>query len=183
MLTNAGDIYNELYCIYKNKYNKKINSLNTKNRIKLGYKKLRLADYYDYPSEEEQEETITDANEFSKHIAGEETDIYEELCKKHFNFQRPSDIFNSLNNINDIEKNNTLVNVIISGLKDLKKEIKEMPEEERKIEKLDNIVKLVEEILKFNKQKQEGQGIKVLTPSQMLSRLSISLAQLEAGNN
>ena len=52
-----------------------------------------------------------------------------------------------------------------------------MPKEERETEKPDNIVKLVEEILKFNKQKQEGQGIKILTPSQMLSRLPISLAQ------
>ena len=58
-----------------------------------------------------------------------------------------------------------------------------MPKEERETEKPDNIVKLVEEILKFNKQKQEGQGIKILTPSQILSRLPISLAQLEAGNN
>ena len=80
-------------------------------------------------------------------------------------------------------QNNEFVNVINSGLKDLKEEIKEMPEEERETEKPDNIVKLVEEILKFNKQKQEGQGIKILTPSQMLSRLPISLAQLEAGNN
>ena len=71
----------------------------------------------------------------------------------------------------------------VNGLKDLKEEIKVMPEEERKIEKTDKIVKLVEEILKVNKQKQEGQGIKILTPSQMLSRLPISLAQLEAGNN
>ena len=39
VLSNAGDIYNELYYIYKNKYNKKINSLDTKNRIKLDYKK------------------------------------------------------------------------------------------------------------------------------------------------
>ena len=30
---------------------------------------------------------------------------------------------------------------------------------------------------------QEGKGIKILTPNQMLSRLSISLAQLKAGNN
>ena len=30
---------------------------------------------------------------------------------------------------------------------------------------------------------QEGQGLKVLTPQQMLSRLPISLAQLKAGNN
>ena len=40
------------------------------------------------------------------------------------------------------------------------------------------IVEIVEEILKFNKQKQEGQGIKILTPNQMLST-----AQLQAGNN
>ena len=58
-----------------------------------------------------------------------------------------------------------------------------MPKEERGTEKPDNIVKLVEEILGFNKQKQEGQGIKILTPNQMLSRLSISLAQSEVGNN
>ena len=30
---------------------------------------------------------------------------------------------------------------------------------------------------------QQGQGLKILTPSQMLSRLSISLAQLKAENN
>ena len=55
VLINAGDIYNELYYIYQNKYNKKINSLDTKNRTKLDYKKLRLADIYDYPSDEKQE--------------------------------------------------------------------------------------------------------------------------------
>ena len=52
-----------------------------------------------------------------------------------------------------------------------------------KEEKPDKIVKIVEEFLKFNKQYQEGQGIKMLTPNQMLSRLPISLAQLKAGNN
>ena len=30
---------------------------------------------------------------------------------------------------------------------------------------------------------QEGQGLKILTPNQVLRRLPISLAQLEAGNN
>ena len=43
-------------------------------------------------------------NEISKYIAEEETDINEELFKRHFNFQRPSDIFNSLNNVNVKEK-------------------------------------------------------------------------------
>ena len=45
------------------------------------------------------------------------------------------------------------------------------------------VVEIVEEILKFSKQKQERKGINILTPNQMLSRLPISLAQLEAGNN
>ena len=58
-----------------------------------------------------------------------------------------------------------------------------MSKEERKTEKPDKIVKIFKEILKLNKQYQEGQGIKILTPSQMLSRLPISLAQLKAGNN
>ena len=73
--------------------------------------------------------------------------------------------------------------MINSGLKDLKEETKEMSEEEIKIEKPDKIIKIVEEILRFNKQKQEGKGIKILTPNQMLSILPITLAQLKAGNN
>ena len=83
----------------------------------------------------------------------------------------------------DKEKNNELVNVINSGLKELKEQIKEMPKKERKIEKSDKIVKIVKRFLKFNKQKQSGEGIKILTPNQMLSRLPITLAQLKAGNN
>ena len=75
------------------------------------------------------------------------------------------------------------MNLINSGSKDLKEEIKEMSEEERKIEEPDKIVKTVEDILRFIKQKQEGQGIKILTPNQMLSRLPISLAQLKTRNN
>ena len=38
------------------------------------------------------------------------------------------------------------------------------------------IVNAVSEILKFNKKYQEGQGLEILTPEQMLSRLPISLA-------
>ena len=35
----------------------------------------------------------------------------------------------------------------------------------------------------FNQLNQSGQGLKILTPNQMLSRLPIALAQLKAGNN
>ena len=60
-----------------------------------------------------------------------------------------------------------------------------MSEEERENERADKIIEIVERILAYIKQqqKQEGQDIKILTLSQMLSRLPISLAQLEAGNN
>ena len=44
-------------------------------------------------------------------------------------------------------------------------------------------MKIVQEILDFNKQNQIEKGLKILTPNQMLSRLPISLAQLNAGNN
>ena len=53
---------------------------------------------------------------------------------------------------NDKEKNRPLVSVINSRLKDLKEKIKEMSKEERKNEKPDQIVKIVKEILKFDKQ-------------------------------
>ena len=56
VLINAGDIYNELYYTYKNKYNKKIDRLSAKNKKKLDYKQLKLSDNYQYSSEEEQEE-------------------------------------------------------------------------------------------------------------------------------
>ena len=45
------------------------------------------------------------------------------------------------------------------------------------------MLEIVERILEFNQLNQAGQGLKILTPNQMLSRLPISLAQLNAGNN
>ena len=186
MLTNVGSIYNELYDIYKNKYNKKINSLDAKNKKKLNYKKLRLSDNYQYSSEEEQEgqeKTKTDMNEIIKYITKEEIDLNEEIFKKYFNFQRPSDMLMFLNKTNDKEKNIELVNVINSGLKDLKEEIKKMSKTEIEIEDSESIVEIVEQILNFNKQNQQGQALKILTPNQMFSRLQITLAQLQAGNN
>ena len=56
------------------------------------------------------------------------------------------------------------MNIISSGLKDVRKEIEEMSEEKRETEKPDKIVEIVKEILKFNKQVQQGKGLKILTP-------------------
>ena len=41
---------------------------------------------------------------------------------------------------------------------------------------------MFKKILDINKHSQEGVGIKVSTPHQMLNRLTIALAQLNAGN-
>ena len=57
-----------------------------------------------------------------------------------------------------------------------------MSEKEKKIEKPNETVNIVEDILDFNRQ-QQGQGLKILIPNQMLSRLPITLAQLKTGNN
>ena len=114
-------------------------------------------------------------NEISKYIVEEETDINEELFKKYFKIQKPSDMLMYLNKTNDKEKNNELVNMINSGLKDLKEEIKKMSKEEIENERPDEIVNIVEMILDFNKQNQQkGQGLKILTPNQMLMRLPIT---------
>ena len=60
-----------------------------------------------------------------------------------------------------------------------------MFEDENKTEQPDKILKIVKEIIDFNKRirKQQGFGLKILAPNQMLSRLPIILAQLKAVNN
>ena len=87
-------------------------------------------------------------------------------------------------NKNNPEKYNHLVSVIKSGLKDLNNKINKMSEKERENERADKIIEIVE-IFAYIKQQQnqQGEGIKILTPNQMLSRLPISLAQLQAGSN
>ena len=55
-LDNVRDLFNELYYIYKDKYNEEKDGLNTKNKNFFYYKKLRVTDDYQYESEEEEEE-------------------------------------------------------------------------------------------------------------------------------
>ena len=58
-----------------------------------------------------------------------------------------------------------------------------MSKRESKTKKPNNILTVVKKILDFNEHAQKGQGLKILTPNQMLNRLPIVLAQLQAGNN
>ena len=56
---------------------------------------------------------------------------------------------------NDSEKNNKLVSLVNSGLKDLKEEIKKMSKAEIEIEDPELIVNIIKKILKFNEQNQQ----------------------------
>ena len=138
-------------------------------RKNFNYTKLKLTDDYQYKSEEEQEQTSkkpnkkeppkkptkTDVNEFNELIIKKETGINRELFKKYFNFQMLTAMLKTLYNLNDRKKNNQLVNIIKSGLSDLKNEIERMSEDETKIEKPYEIVDIVKKILEFNRQNQE----------------------------
>ena len=56
--------------------------------------------------------------------------------------------------------------------------VEKAPEDGKENEKEEKILEIVKDILNFNKQnRQKGQGIKILTPNQMLHRLPIALAQ------
>ena len=135
-------------------------------------------------SEENKLEKVKDDYKiFVKYIEDESKDISYELFEKIFYFSVPTVLVKELYETKDKNENNELVNVIKSGIIDFKDEIKKMSKEEKENEKPDKILKIVEEILKFNKQKQLVLWLKILTPNQMLSRLPITLAQLKAGNN
>ena len=61
------------------------------------------------------------------------------MFKKHFIFIAPFALIKQLYEIKNRKKNNELVNVIKSGLSDLKDEIKKISEDEKEIEKPDKI--------------------------------------------
>ena len=93
-------------------------------------------------------------------------------------------MYNDFSDTKYTESRNIKVNLIKSGLIDLKKDIGNTYKDDvNKIEEMNKIADIVKLILYFNNDDQEGQGLKILTPNQMLSRLPIFLAQLKAGNN
>ena len=130
---------------------------------------MRLTDDYQYESEKEKEEkqqtstishkkespkkpTKDDLSEINKWVNEKETGINSEVFQRHFKFQRSSDIQKT----NDKNKNSKLVNLIKSGLNDFKNEIENMGEEEKEIEKPNEMVNIVEKFLSLtNKIKQD----------------------------
>ena len=74
-----------------------------------------------------------------------------------------------LSRLKNTEENKVQVCLVRSGLRDLKEEIKETGEDEKETEKPNEIMNVAENGPEFNTQNQERQGLKILTPDQMLS--------------
>ena len=90
---------------------------------------------------------------------------------------------NKLNNPTS-ETNKNRVDIINIQLTKLKNRVKNVPKNGKlKSEENEKIIGVIEKILELNSENQLGLGLKVLTPNQMLNRLPITLAQLDAGNN
>ena len=96
------------------------------------------------------------------------------------NCQSPRDMYKNLGKTEG-KKNEDQVYAI----KKVLDRIKKAPENKKsKIEKNEKVINIVDNILYFNQlEQQKGEGLKILTPSQMHCRLPITLAQLNAGNN
>ena len=91
--------------------------------------------------------------------------------------------------------NGLIITCLNIGLKRLENDIKNMSEDEVKNRRLNYLKDLVETIVNASQkkkdekteesaaQRQQAQGLQILTPKQMITRLPILLAQLKAGNN
>ena len=121
--------------------------------------------------------------EFLKYIENKSEDINYYLFKYYCNFLEPSDLAKKLFEIKDQKKNNDFVEEIKKRWSNLKDRVEKMSGDEKENKGLNKILEIVKDILKFNEENQQGQGIKILTPTQMLNRLPIALAQLQAVNN
>ena len=66
----------------------------------------------------------------------------------------------------------------------MKSIVKNVPEDDLlRTQENEKKINIVERILEFNDKIQLEQGLKILTPNQMLSRIPISLGKSKAGNN
>ena len=72
------------------------------------------------------------------------------------------------------EKNKDMVESINKKLTKLKNIVKNVLKDKvSKVEENEKIIDIVERILEYNNEKKSGEGLKILTPNQMLSRLPI----------
>ena len=100
-----------------------------------------------------------------------------------FNYSSPSNMLSRLSDAR-AKINEEQVYSINKTLTKLKIIVRNVPKDNPlKTEENEKTIDIVERILELNSENQLWSGLKILTPNQMLSRLSVFLARLKAGNN
>ena len=138
---------------------------------------------YDYSEYEPPKSDSEEDDKFYKELSSIDNNIDHELIKKYFKKESLLGLFKHLKPSYNIALNNAKNTMIEVNLLNLINDIKIMSDDEVKSKNLDLIAYSVRKILDTNKEKQQGQGLEILTPKQMIIRLPILLAQLKTGSN
>ena len=184
----AKELYNELIqkdvdALTKEKSNdtRKYNTLNILNNVVSIFTGTYL--HYKYvPKETMFERSIAERIKLRKErfdeIKTKEQNINNELFEAYFiDYQIPGSMYKKLSETKNAKIDKTRVSFIEKVLTKLKSPIKSIPNDGVfKIEENEKIMDIGERI-EVNKEIQSGQGTKIITPNQMVSRLPIALAQ------
>ena len=184
----AKELYNELIqkdvdALTKEKSNdtRKYNTLNILNNVVSIFTGTYL--HYKYvPKETMFERSIAERIKLRKErfdeIKTKEQNINNELFEAYFiDYQIPGSMYKKLSETKNAKIDKTRVSFIEKVLTKLKSPIKSIPNDGVfKIEENEKIMDIGEKI-EVNNEIQSGQGTKIITPNQMVSRLPIALAQ------
>ena len=184
----AKELYNELIqkdvdALTKEKSNdtRKYNTLNILNNVVSIFTGTYL--HYKYvPKETMFERSIAERIKLRKErfdeIKTKEQNINNELFEAYFiDYQIPGSMYKKLSETKNAKIDKTRVSFIEKVLTNLKSPIKSIPNDGVfKIEENEKIMDIGEKI-EVNNEIQSGQGTKIITPNQMVSRLPIALAQ------
>ena len=125
-------------------------------------------------AEEKEKERKDDLRNVNKRLIKLETGYVDrKLFYEYFAYRMPTEMTSKLMKSNK-EDNINLVASIEENPNQLIEDYHHTPDESVMMEKLKKIKFTVEEIIDFNEQYQEGQGLKILTPQQMLSKPPMS---------
>ena len=158
ILENIGAIFTGTYFHYKELPKKTIFQRNIAESVKLRKRRLDIIDK-------------------------KKENINNELLNHYFGYLNPVIMLERLRDVSE-EKNKDLVESINKKLTKMKNIVKNVLKDKvSRVEENEKIIDIVESILELNSENQLGIGLKILTPNQILSRLPITLAQLNAGDN
>ena len=144
--------------------------------------------YKDVPKETMFERSIAKRTKLRRkgldEIKRKEQNINNEFFREYVtDYRSPSNMYKILSETEGAV-NEVRVNSIKEVFIKLQRTVGYVPEDNAfKIEENEKIIGITERILTFNNKIHSGQGLKILILNQMLCRLLISLAQLNAGNN